>query len=329
MHSRRKARGIEAIHLCCMGEIDSEVAAANSIIAAELDQGALAFLPDELRSWFGANREAKVSPTPLGVSWYAHQQPGRLQLIDHQFLAATGFADPATQPGNNIWTSRAAEGLTVRQREEHLASYDREAGACPITFADGVELHAPDLPWQAGWTVTGLFSNEPIAIRMPSQASPWVASICVLTATNVVFRFVNGDEMLYEGGFPVFDERVAASGNKACLARVSAGQGSILAPEDQLIAAATSALVDHILAGEIELPDPLRAWFLDNEAATENPPSEFSAVWRCNEANGVMELVDRDLLGFAVNTSGHDLWGPGARARLLEQEAATMAASAS
>ncbi len=76
------------------------VRAANQMMADQIIAGQAGAMPSEQQSWFLAHAGEAANPTEaLGLTWYAHQDAGQMQLVDHSMLEMTGMTDPANHPG--------------------------------------------------------------------------------------------------------------------------------------------------------------------------------------------------------------------------------------
>jgi|GEM_PF-705377 len=83
---------------------DSEVAAANRIIAAEILAGEHKDLPEPIVGWFLAHNQSALSPTQYGWTWYPLHETGGMQLVHTAALVL----DPNPRIGSLVWGSRAA-----------------------------------------------------------------------------------------------------------------------------------------------------------------------------------------------------------------------------
>jgi|GEM_PF-5639928 len=80
------------------------VQAANQSMADQIAGGVAPPMASGHYEWFVEHAGQAVNPTEaLGVTWYAHQDVGRMQLVSHETLVATGMDVPANQPGVKGW----------------------------------------------------------------------------------------------------------------------------------------------------------------------------------------------------------------------------------
>ena len=89
------------------------VSSGNQNMANQVQAGTVGDMSAEMQAWFIEHAGQPVNPTEsFGVTWYLHQDPGNLQLVDHNMLVATGMDQPANQPGTTIWAMGTGAGLS-------------------------------------------------------------------------------------------------------------------------------------------------------------------------------------------------------------------------
>ena len=61
-------------------------------------------MTEEQQQWFLAHEDTDIDPTEaIGMTWYIHQEPDRIQCVASADLAAVGLSDPMDHPGMKLW----------------------------------------------------------------------------------------------------------------------------------------------------------------------------------------------------------------------------------